>query len=460
MENLKENLNYTYKVKEHFDKKGKIPKAYIQTYGCQGNVADSERIRGMLFDMGYIFCDDVQDADLIILNTCAVREHAEDRVFGNLGRLKKLKEKNPDLIIAVCGCMVQRESVAKRIKSSFLYVDLIFGTFVTDDFPELLYKAINSKELVVDISENELIPSEKTKRIGKFDFKAFVPITYGCNNFCTYCIVPYVRGRLRSVPFDDVVNRVEDLVQNGYREITLLGQNVNAYGKDFKQDDLFSKLLYRLNEIDGDFIIRFMTSHPKDLSFEDIDVIASLDKVEKHLHLPVQSGSDRILKLMNRKYDSDSYLKLVSYAKEKIKGVTFSSDIIVGFPGETREDFDETLNLIKEVGYSNLYTFIYSKREKTKAKDFPDETDRETKVSRLQEILDCQKIITEKLNRKLLGANERVLIDEKRSDNKYAGKTLSNILVTTESEEDIFSQFVNVNITDANISYVSGEIIK
>lgn len=460
MENLKENLNYTYKVKEHFDKKGKIPKSYIQTYGCQGNVADSERIRGMLFDMGYIFCDDVQDADLIIFNTCAVREHAEDRVFGNLGRLKKLKEKNPDLIIAVCGCMVQRESVAKRIKSSFLYVDLIFGTFVTDDFPELLYKAINSKELVVDISENELIPSEKIKRIGKFDFKAFVPITYGCNNFCTYCIVPYVRGRLRSVPFDDVVNRVEDLVQNGYREITLLGQNVNAYGKDFKQDDLFSKLLYRLNEIGGDFIIRFMTSHPKDLSFEDIDMIASLDKVEKHLHLPVQSGSDRILKLMNRKYDSDSYLKLVSYAKEKIKGVTFSSDIIVGFPGETREDFDETLNLIKEVGYSNLYTFIYSKREKTKAKDFPDETDRETKVSRLQEILDCQKIITEKLNRKLLGANERVLIDEKRSDNKYAGKTLSNILVTTESEDDIFSQFVNVNITDANISYVSGEIIK
>ena len=460
MENLKENLNYTYKVKEHFDKKGKIPKAYIQTYGCQGNVADSERIRGMLFDMGYVFCDDVQDADLIIFNTCAVREHAEDRVFGNLGRLKKLKEKNPDLIIAVCGCMVQRESVAKRIKSSFLYVDLIFGTFVTDDFPELLYKAINSKELVVDISENKLIPSEKIKRIGKFDFKAFVPITYGCNNFCTYCIVPYVRGRLRSVPFDDVVNRVEDLVQNGYREITLLGQNVNAYGKDFKQDDLFSKLLYRLNEIDGDFIIRFMTSHPKDLSFKDIDVIASLDKVEKHLHLPVQSGSDRILKLMNRKYDSDLYLKLVSYAKEKIKGVTFSSDIIVGFPGETREDFDETLNLIKDVGYSNLYTFIYSKREKTKAKDFPDETDQGTKVSRLQEILYCQKIITEKLNRKLLGANERVLIDEKRSDNKYAGKTLSNILVTTESEDDIFSQFVNVNITDANISYVSGEIIK
>ncbi|MDO5015131.1 MAG: tRNA (N6-isopentenyl adenosine(37)-C2)-methylthiotransferase MiaB [Clostridia bacterium] len=459
MENT-ENFNWTYKIKEYFDKKGKIPKAFVQTYGCQGNVADSERIKGMIFDMGYLFCDDVKDADLIIFNTCAVREHAEDRVFGNLGRLKKLKIKNPDLIIAVCGCMVQRESVAKRLKNNFNYVDLIFGTFVTDDLPKLLYQAIETKKTVIDISENNLIPDENVKRIGKFDFKAFVPITYGCDNFCTYCIVPYVRGRLRSVEYQDVLSRVSNLVKNGYKEITLLGQNVNAYGKDLQKENLFSKLLEDINNIDGDFIVRFMTSHPKDLSFHDIETISKLEKVEKHLHLPVQSGSDRILKLMNRKYDSKSYLKLVDYAKSLMPQVTFSSDIIVGFPGETREDFDETLNLIKQVGYSNLYTFIYSKREKTKAAEFHDETDRETKVSRLEEILQLQKQITKKLNENLIGTNQRILIDEKRGENSFAGKTLSNVLVTVNSKEDIFSKFINVKITDANISYVSGEIIK
>ena len=325
-------------------KRGEKPLAMVHTYGCQQNAADGERMKGMLREMGFSFTDSPDEADLVLFNTCAVREHAEDRVFGNVGALKNQKRRHPGMIIALCGCMMEQEHVAERIKKSFPYVNLVFGTHVIHRFPELLLKTLTDSERVFergDESPDQQIP-EGLPIVRESDSRAFVTVMYGCNNFCSYCIVPYVRGRERSREPDRIVEECRELIVQGYKEITLLGQNVNSYGKTLSQPISFSELLRRIDAIDGDYRLRFMTSHPKDATHELMDTMAGSRHIAHHLHLPFQSGNDRILREMNRHYDREKYLSLVRYAKEKMPDLSLTSDVIVGFPGETYEEFCDT----------------------------------------------------------------------------------------------------------------------
>ena len=338
------------------------PMAYIHSYGCQQNVSDGERMKGVLMDIGFGLCDRPEDADLILFNTCAVREHAEQRVLGNVGALKPLKEKKPSLIIGLCGCMANQQHVVDKIRKSYPYVDLVFGVDGIDTLPALLMQKLHQKKrILMDPAQRPVIVENMPVRRDS-DFRAWLPIMYGCDNFCTYCIVPYVRGREKSRRAADILAEFKELVDAGYKEITLLGQNVNSYGKGLNENVDFSDLLNMLCAVPGDYQIRFMTSHPKDASHKLIDTIAAQPHLCKHLHLPVQCGSDRILDQMNRRYHIDRYLELVEYARARVPGITFSSDIIIGFPGETEEDFVQTLELVKKVGYMQLFTFIYSKR--------------------------------------------------------------------------------------------------
>lgn len=372
---------------------GNTPKAFIHTYGCQGNVADSERIKGMLVKMGYTMTEEKSEADLILYNTCAIREHAEDRVFGNVGAIKKLKKNNPNLIIALCGCMMQQEHIREKIYNSYSFVDIVFGTHNQYAVPEIFKSyLLKGKRFFADMTEtNEIVEGMPALRDNSA--KAWLPIMYGCDNFCSYCVVPYVRGRERSRNSADIIAEFKQIIAEGYNDITLLGQNVNSYGKGLDEDINFSKLLRQLNNIDGEFTIRFMTSHPKDCTKELIDTIAECEKLSKHIHLPVQSGNNRILKEMNRHYTREQYLELINYAKEKIEGVSFTSDIIVGFPGETYEEFQDTLSLIKEVGYSSLFTFIFSSRKGTKASLMDDPVSYEEKSKWFKELCDWQESI-------------------------------------------------------------------
>lgn len=455
----KENTAYSLylsRVKALLQEKYKDfqPLALVHTYGCQQNVSDGEKIKGMLALMGYGFCENAEDAELIIYNTCAVRENAEDRVFGNVGQLKQKKRQNPNLLIALCGCMTQQEHIVEKIKKSYPYVDLIFGTHVLKELPRMLYEALTQKKRVVNISqENEEIP-EGLPVIRSEKYQAYLPIMYGCNNFCTYCIVPYVRGRERSRSSAEIKKEFTELLRQGYRDITLLGQNVNSYGKGLEEEINFSSLLRLLNGIEGEFRLRFMTSHPRDASFELIDTIAECEKVCPHFHLPVQSGSDRILKEMNRHYTREDYLRLIDYAKMKIPEISFTSDIIVGFPGETEEDFQQTLSLIKEVEYDSLFSFIYSKRVGTRAAEMPDETSPEEKSDRFQRLLALQREIGSKKLSAYVGRVCRVLVD---SRDKYemgylSGRTENFIIVNfpfTDGAEKKIGQFVNIKITKA-----------
>ena len=332
--------------KEYQINNGHKPLALVHSYGCQQNVSDGEKIKGMLSQIGYDFTDDLNDAQFILYNTCAVRENAEDRVFGNLGDLKHLKENNPELIIGVCGCMAQQQHIADRIKSTYRQVDIVFGTFAYNDMFAMLWEVISKHKRIFNLSENHVDINEDFLQLRDDKIRAFVPIMYGCNNFCSYCIVPYVRGRERSRKPESVIEEVKKLVNNGYKEITLLGQNVNSYSYGF------SKLLRDINDLEGNFRIRFMSSHPKDATNELIDTILECPKVCKHLHLPVQAGSNRILKLMNRSYDVEKYLKIIEYARSKSPEFSFTTDLIVGFPGETYEEFCETiLNLLKYIHF-------------------------------------------------------------------------------------------------------------
>ncbi|MBR2338254.1 MAG: tRNA (N6-isopentenyl adenosine(37)-C2)-methylthiotransferase MiaB, partial [Clostridia bacterium] len=358
---------------------GKPPLAYVRTYGCQQNVADSEKMKGQLAEMGFAFTETPDDADFILFNTCAVREHAEDRVFGNVGALKTLKRRKPGLLIALCGCMVQQEHIAQKLYRSYPFVGLIFGTHVSHRLPELMAGVLLNGKRVVETPACDGVIAEGIPVRRDGGFKAFLSIMYGCNNFCTYCIVPYVRGRERSRDPDLIVQEARELVAQGYKEITLLGQNVNSYGKGEAHGVDFPELLRRINAIEGDFIIRFMTSHPRDASPRLFDTIAACEKVSRHFHLPFQSGSDRILKAMNRHYTREQYLELVRYARRVIPDISFTSDVIVGFPGETREDFEQTLSLIREVGFTSLFTFIFSPRQGTPAAKMPDPISAEEK---------------------------------------------------------------------------------
>ncbi len=369
------------------------PKAFVHTYGCQGNVADSEHIKGMLIEMGYELCDDINSADFVLYNTCAIREHAEDRVFGNVGAIKKLKKSKPDLIIALCGCMMQQQHIADKIKASYPFVNLVFGTHVTHKLPELVYTLLKNKKRVFCIEESEGVIAEGLPSSRDSGENAWLPIMYGCNNFCSYCIVPYVRGRERSREPDIILAEARSLVKEGYKLITLLGQNVNSYGKGCDFNVSFAELIKQIDSIEGDFEFDFMTSHPKDCSFELIDVLSECKHFCGHLHLPVQSGNNRILKEMNRHYTRECYLELVNYAKEKIPNVDLTTDIIVGFPGETYEEFLDTVSLVKAVRYGSLFTFIYSPRKGTPAALMSDPFSKAEKTRWFMELLKVQEEI-------------------------------------------------------------------
>lgn len=369
------------------------PKAFVHTYGCQGNVADSEHIKGMLIEMGYVLCDDVSEADFILYNTCAIREHAEDRVFGNVGALKKYKKEKPGLIIALCGCMMQQEHIAEKIKKSYSFVNLVFGTHVTHKLPELVSKVLCTGKRVFCIDRSDGVIAEGLPSSRDSGENAWLPIMYGCNNFCSYCIVPHVRGRERSRMPEIILEEAKTLVKEGYKLITLLGQNVNSYGKNCDFDVDFAELIRRIDEIEGDFKFDFMTSHPRDCSFELIDVLSQSKHFCGHLHLPVQSGNNRILKEMNRHYTREHYLELIEYAKKKIPDVDITTDIIVGFPGETYEEFLDTLSLVKEIRYGSMFTFIYSPRKGTPAAEMPDPVSKEEKTKWFLELLKVQEAI-------------------------------------------------------------------
>ena len=437
------------------------PKAFVHTYGCQGNVADGERLLGMLEQMGYEFCESPEEADLVLYNTCAIREHAEDRVFGNVGALKPIKKQKPDMIIALCGCMMQQQSVADKIKKSFPFVDLVFGTHVSYKLPEFMYRVLCTGKRVFDITGNDgnIVEGLPVKREGTL--RAWIPIMYGCNNFCSYCIVPYVRGRERSRDFDDVMKEVREVIAAGYKEITLLGQNVNSYNKDLDESKRFPALLKAISELEGDFIVRFMTSHPRDCTKELLDVMASSDKIAKHLHLPFQSGNDRVLSEMNRHYDREKYLSLIDYAYKVMPELSITSDVIVGFPGETYEEFCDTLSLIERVKYTSLFTFIFSARPGTKAYSMPDPVSREEKGKWFKELTDLQEGIAGERTANMNGKTYRVLVEgTAKGEGMLSGRTGGNIIIEFPGDESLIGKFIDVTVTNPRTWIVYGEIAK
>lgn len=435
-------------------------KAYVRSFGCQLNVSDGEKIKGLLKSMGCILIEDENDADIIILNTCAVRENAEDRVFGIVGSMKKLKELKPSLIIGISGCMTAQEHIAEKIKKSYPQVDFVVGTSALSSLPRLLAECMKGQKFGMDIAEYDDF-SAVTEQVRDSSFKASVPIMFGCNNFCTYCIVPYVRGRERSRQSEDIIAEVKELVQNGYKEIMLLGQNVNSYGNDLGETNAFPKLLRELDKIEGDFIIRFMSSHPKDATKELIDAIFECGKVAKHLHLPLQSGSSDVLKRMNRRYTAEKYMETVELIRSKDPDFSLTTDLIVGFPNESDEDFQATLDIIKRVKFDNIYSFIYSKRSGTKAAEMEDITPDEVKSQRMRKLLEVQREISSENYRRFIGRKMRVLVDDisKKREGYIVGKSNEFIIVEFEGDKSLIGQFVDVEITDAMNWAVAGKII-
>ena len=435
------------------------PLAYVRSYGCQQNVNDGEKIKGVLQDVGYGLCDNVEHADLILFNTCAVREHAEQRVFGNVGALKKLKEQNPRLMIGVCGCMAQQEHIVEKLRQSYPYVDLVFGVDGIDTLPQLVAQKLQKhKRVLLDPAQRPVIVENIPIR-RESEFRAWLPIMYGCDNFCTYCIVPYVRGREKSRKPGDILAEFRSLVEAGYKEITLLGQNVNSYGKGLEEQIDFSDLLNLLCTVPGDYHIRFMTSHPKDASHKLIDTIAAQPKLCKHLHLPVQCGSDRLLQQMNRHYTVEQYLELIDYARKTVPGITFSSDIIVGFPGETEEDFVKTLELVRKVGYMQLFTFIYSKRTGTIAAKLPDPATHAEKAARMDRLLKLQDSIAFPMIAAMAGQTVKVLVEAAgRTPGTLNGRLDNNLVVEFPAEESLIGQYANVRLTGSRAALLVGEL--
>ncbi|MBP1549551.1 MAG: tRNA (N6-isopentenyl adenosine(37)-C2)-methylthiotransferase MiaB [Oscillospiraceae bacterium] len=452
--------DYKYKVKEILTLKDTPPLCYLHSFGCQQNVSDGEKILGLLMEMGYGITSDISSADLIIYNTCAVRENAELKIYGLIGNLKHLKEQKPDLIIGICGCMAQQEQVVEKIKKTYKQVDLIFGTFALKELPKLLYNVLTEKKTAVDITEYSTVIPEDIKSVRSGSFKAGVPVMYGCNNFCSYCIVPYVRGRERSREPEAILNEVKELAAAGYKEIMLLGQNVNSYGKTLDNPISFSELLRMINDIEGDFKIRFMSPHPKDATKEFIDTIVECDKICKHLHLPLQSGSDYILEAMNRRYTVEKYMEIVNYARSRIPDFSFSTDIIVGFPNETYEDFKGTLDVIRKVKYDNIFSFIYSKRTGTKAALIDDKTSDKDKSKWMRELLAVQREISSEFFKRFEGRTLEVLFDaESKNNDWYNGKSDEFIIVEAKSDENVIGQRKKVKITKAFNWALQGEII-
>ncbi len=431
------------------------------TYGCQMNEHDSEKLAGVLEAEGYGPTEEIEEADVIILNTCCVREKAELKIFGKVGQLKRLKEENPNLIIGICGCMMQQEDVVAEIKAKYRHVDIVFGTHNIHSFPKLLQEAQEQNNPLIEVwdQSKELIPKMPVQRTD--DHQALVTIIYGCNNFCTYCIVPYVRGREKSRPLTNILEEVRGLVADGVKEVTLLGQNVNSYGQDLAEELDFADLLAELSKIDALSRIRFMTAHPKDITNKLIDAIATLDKVCEHIHLPVQSGSNRILKEMNRNYTREGYLDLVNRIRAKIANAAISTDVIVGFPGESEEDFIQTLDLFAQVEYDMVYNFIYSKRTGTPAAKKEDQVLEEEKKERLQRLIDLQSEISRKKNQPYLDQTVEVLVEgeSKTNSEKLSGRTKTNKIVIFEGSKDLTGQLVNVTIEKVQSWTLFGKLV-
>ncbi|MDO7787421.1 tRNA (N6-isopentenyl adenosine(37)-C2)-methylthiotransferase MiaB [Desulforamulus aquiferis] len=433
---------------------------YIQTFGCQMNERDTETLAGMLEDLGYFQIDAQDNADMIILNTCCVRETAESKVFGLLGRLRKLKVANPNLIIGVCGCMPQQQDVAKKIRHSFPFVDLIFGTHNVHELPRMLQQIQETKEAVLEVWSTERGIAENIPVRRKDKLKAWVTIMYGCNNFCTYCIVPYVRGRERSRKPEDIIHELEDLARQGYKEVTLLGQNVNSYGKDLNINYYFADLLINIEKVEGLERIRFMTSHPRDFDQRLIDVIAASNKVCQHFHLPAQAGSNRVLKLMNRGYSREQYLKLIQDIRKAIPDSSITADIMVGFPGETEEDFEDTLDLVRQVRYDSAFTFIYNIRSGTPAAKM-EQVPEEVKTARIQRLIELQNNISLENNIQDEGKILEVLVEGETKTNreKLAGRTRTNKLVVFEGPMELSGRLVSVKINKGRPNLLEGELV-
>lgn len=456
----KDTQNFNFSLPHELVGLGNDKKYYIKTYGCQGNLADSEKMAGILEELGYDMADNEESADVILFNTCAIRENAEERVFGELGRIKGLKNDNPNLVIGLCGCMPQEENVVERVKSKYPQVDLVFGTHNIYKLAEYLNEVILTKEKVVEVysKEGDIVEEIPVKR--GHNQKAWVNIMYGCDEFCTYCIVPYTRGKERSRQPKDIIREVEKLAAEGYIEVTLLGQNVNAYGKDFQDITYtFANLLDDLNKTNIERI-RFTTSHPRDLDLETIQVMAKGGNIMPHLHLPVQSGSNQILKRMNRKYTKEEYLDKINKLKEYIPDISLTTDIIVGFPGETQEDFEKTLELVKEADFEGAFTFIFSPRAGTPAAKYEDETKDEEKKARL---LELNKLINEgfaKGNKRFEGKIVKVLVDSVSTKNKdiLTGYSEHNKVVNFAGDESLIGKIVQVKIEKAFTWHLRGKL--
>ena len=429
-----------------------------QTFGCQMNARDSEKLLGILTEIGYVPVE-TEEADLVLYNTCTVRENANLRVYGRLGHLNGLKKKNPHMIIALCGCMMQESQVVEKIKQSYRFVDIMFGTFNIFKLAELLYSRWTQEDQIIDIWDSTKEVVEELPTMRKYPFKSGVNIMYGCNNFCSYCIVPYVRGREKSREPKEIIMEIERLVKDGVKEVMLLGQNVNSYGKNLSVPVTFAELLQEVEKIDGLERIRFMTSHPKDLSDELIEVMGRSKKICKHLHLPLQSGSSRILKIMNRRYDKEHYLELVDKIRSKMPDVSLTTDIIVGFPGETEEDFEETLDVVRKAKYDSAYTFIYSKRTGTPAAAMENQVPEDVVKNRFNRLLETVNEVSRSISNRYEGTVQQVLVEDVDDhDASYVtGRMTNNILVHFPGSKDLIGTLVNVRLTECRGFYYMGE---
>lgn len=457
-----DDIKYIEEINDDFYNKTGCKKKYlINTFGCQMNVHDSELLGGMLSTMGYEEAQSETEADIVLFNTCTVREHAENRAFGRISQLKALKSVKPDLIIGMCGCIVQQKDAISIIKKDYPYIDIVFGTHNIKEFPILLKQVIQNKKSVIDVWDGskyiaEDLPIKRTNKIS-----AFVNVMFGCNNFCSYCIVPYVRGREKSRKSEDIIREVKNLVDNGYKEINLIGQNVNSYGFGLEEKITFADLLKKVNDIPGIGRIRFTTSHPKDITDELIYAIRDLDNVCEHLHLPFQAGSNKILKAMNRHYTKERYLEIISKLRDNIPDISLTTDIIVGFPGETDEDYEATIDLVKRVKFDSAFTFIYSKRTGTPAAAMENQVSDEIKHKRIEKLVDLQNNITFEKNASLVGNRYEILVEDvsKKDPNKMTGRTRTNKLVHVKGDKTMIGKLFNVEITKAHGFTLEGEVI-
>jgi len=455
-EQLQQQFDFCAKIHALWHSRGVTPLAYVETYGCQQNEADSERIRGLLSSSGYTMTDSAEGADVVVMNTCAIREHAEQRVFGNLGALTHTKRRHEGQKIFLCGCMAGQDHVVQRIKKSYPHVDGVFSTHHLWQFPEILYRVLTTGKRTYFVEDEAGSIAEGLPQQRDNTLKSWVSIMYGCNNFCTYCIVPYVRGRERSRKPEDILAECRALIAAGSKDITLLGQNVNSYGKDLGNGMDFADLLKAITEIPGEFLIRFMTSHPRDASEKLFDTMAPSPKIAKQLHLPFQSGSSRVLKAMNRHYDRESYLQKVKYAKSVMPELVLTSDVIVGFPGETKEEFEETLSLISQVHYDSLFTFIFSPRTGTPAASMDDPTPKEEKNRRFDELCALQNSISEQIHQNYIGKTLRCLVDGQDKD-LLTARTEGGRLVRFHGDPALIGSFTDLTITGATTWSLTGK---